>query len=52
MAKLFVQFFVVSAMKGVVTSWTRFFVAESEDLLIGLFSEANRYVGMPLYLGR
>jgi len=48
----FLQFFVVSATKSIVTSWTRVFVVESEDLLGGLFSEANRYVGMPLYLGR
>jgi len=47
----FLQFF-VSATKGIVTSWARIFVVESEDILGGLFSEANRYVGMPLYLGR
>lgn len=50
--RTFLQFFVVSATKGVVTSWTRVFVVESEDLLLGLFSEANKYVGMPFYLGR
>jgi hypothetical protein len=48
----FLRFFVVCATKGVVTSWTRVFVIESEDLLGGLFSEANRYVGLPLYLER
>jgi hypothetical protein len=48
----FLQFFVVGATKCVVTSWTRVFVVESEDLIGELFSEANRYVGMPLYLGR
>jgi hypothetical protein len=47
----FLQFSVVSATKDVVTSWARVFVVESEDLLGGLFSEANRYVVMPFYLG-
>jgi len=47
----FLKFFVVSATKD-VTSWTRVFVVESEDLLGGLFSEANRYVVMPFYLVR
>jgi hypothetical protein len=48
----FMQLFVVNATKGVVTSWTRVFIVESEDLLGRLLAEAKRYVGMPLYLGR
>ena len=48
----FLQVFVVNATKGVVTSWTHAFVVENEDLIGGLFSKANKYRDMPLYLGR